>query len=314
MGGGGNCGTSRAGTWHVIEFWDTVWTRLYRPWAQLDAMRSQDGAGLTAEDGILRLWANSGIWERRTYRRYSAAREQVLPELSTWYEERFGLSEEDARGWANIALLELTAALTAGAYAYGAYLETNSAFDRKSVELRLRLLDGEPASDIARLLSEAPNINLIGNRFAVAEPALFYALEHARLVKLLLAQGADVNEGNHFGKTALMYAAQFNLLETARLLLQAGANPNARTTALPRGCSRFKWVGRTALMYAAENADEAMMALLIESGADTAARDVTDYLDGDGRPDRGLPEYLALNDDITEAQKQRITDRWGLAR
>ena len=43
MGGGGNCGTSRAGIRHHFEFWDAVWTRLYRPWTQLVAMTSREG-------------------------------------------------------------------------------------------------------------------------------------------------------------------------------------------------------------------------------------------------------------------------------
>lgn len=314
MGRGDDCGTSRAGTWHAIAFWNAVWTRLYRPWAEVSATTSRDDLGLWAENKVLRLWANSGLWERRTYRRFSTARERVLPELSRWYEERFGLPEEDAEGWAKIALLELTASLTDGPNARGAYLETNSAFDRKSVDLRLRLLDGEPTNAIARLLLASPNISLIQDFFAVAEPALFYALEHPRLVKLLLAHGADPNESNHFGKTALMYAAQFNLLETARLLLRAGADPNMQTAALPRACTRFKWIGRTALMYAAENADEAMMALLMENGADLAARDVTDYRSGAGRPDRGISDYLALNNALSESDQRRIAERWGLPR
>ena len=133
-------------------------------------------------------------------------------------------------------------------------------------------------------------------------------------MRLLLEQGADPNRGNHFGKTPLMYAAHFNLLESARLLLKYGADPNRRTTAkADRVCNSFKWIGRTALMYAAENADEAMMALLIEAGADIEARDLVDYWRGPGTPDRSVHDYLDLNANLSLAEKAQISARWGLS-
>ena len=44
----------------------------------------------------------------------------------------------------------------------------------------------------------------------------------------MIAAGHDVNSRNHFEKTPLMYAAQFNLLETAEILIEAGADLEAR--------------------------------------------------------------------------------------
>jgi hypothetical protein len=43
--------------------------------------------------------------------------------------------------------------------------------------------------------------------------------------------GADIHEGNVFGKTALMHAAHYNLEETLTLLLARGADVTRRTNA-----------------------------------------------------------------------------------
>jgi ankyrin repeat protein len=69
-----------------------------------------------------------------------------------------------------------------------------------------------------------------------------------------------------YGKTALHIAMEFNRLEVARVLLDAGAN--ASTAALD---------GHTALHVAAARWDADAVELLLAHGADVAARD------GDGR-------------------------------
>jgi len=58
-------------------------------------------------------------------------------------------------------------------------------------------------------------------------------------VRTLLNQHADVDVRSHDGSTALLWAAHWNDLETADLLIRAGANVNAandlRITPLPDG-------------------------------------------------------------------------------
>jgi ankyrin repeat protein len=48
---------------------------------------------------------------------------------------------------------------------------------------------------------------------------------NARVTRLLIALGADVNRVDEFGYTVLMNAAQYGALRTVRLLLEAGADP-----------------------------------------------------------------------------------------
>jgi len=47
----------------------------------------------------------------------------------------------------------------------------------------------------------------------------------AKIVKVLLAKGAEVNACNRHGDTSLIDAASGGRVEVARLLLRAGANP-----------------------------------------------------------------------------------------
>jgi len=80
----------------------------------------------------------------------------------------------------------------------------------------------------------------------------------AAMTKLLLAAGADVNAMTMFG-TALSHAAWANRTETARLLLQHGANPNQMG---PRdGFAALHWAAST------EGRDTAMVKLLLEHKA-----------------------------------------------
>jgi ankyrin repeat protein len=75
-------------------------------------------------------------------------------------------------------------------------------------------------------------------------------------VEALIAQGANVNlRDRRGGVTPLMYAAALGSTDTMRLLLDKGADVNARSA-----------LGATALMWAA--ADPAKVRLLVERGAD----------------------------------------------
>lgn len=105
------------------------------------------------------------------------------------------------------------------------------------------------------------------------EPMLFYALEHPDEVRALLDGGADINEGNEFGKTALMYAAHYDLADTVTLLLGRGADVTKRTNAQNAAETLIQFDSRTALMYAAENASERVIRALIEAGSDVCATD-----------------------------------------
>ena len=48
------------------------------------------------------------------------------------------------------------------------------------------------------------------------------------MVKLLVENGADINAKNHYSKTALMIASEYNDIETVKYLVENGADVNAK--------------------------------------------------------------------------------------
>jgi len=108
------------------------------------------------------------------------------------------------------------------------------------------------------------------------------------VARLLIEHGADVNRANKGGWTPLYLAtdnrnieggdypvpkADMDHLAIIRLLLEKGANPNARIkdNTLTRTIFTMQWFyedGATAFLRAAQSSDTALMSLLLEHGAD----------------------------------------------
>src|SRR5512142_2171079 len=63
----------------------------------------------------------------------------------------------------------------------------------------------------------------------------------SKTVRALIAQKADVNARSSDGSTALLWLAHFNDTDTAKLLVDAGADPNAandfKMTPLSQACT-----------------------------------------------------------------------------
>lgn len=106
-------------------------------------------------------------------------------------------------------------------------------------------------------------------RSASGNTPLLLAARPARsheAVALLLEHGADARATNRFGATALMAAAAGGDGESIRLLLDRGADPNARPTLDQPGF--LFGGGRSALMWAAFRGDVANIDRLLAAGAD----------------------------------------------
>jgi ankyrin repeat protein len=113
---------------------------------------------------------------------------------------------------------------------------------------------------VRRLIAEGADVNAQDNsgNIALIEAA---GEGYVDVVRLLLAAGANVNAQDRWGATALMDAASGGHAEAIRQLLAAGANVNARNRH-----------GTTALMAAADNGHAKVVRLLLAAGADVNAQ------------------------------------------
>jgi hypothetical protein len=105
-------------------------------------------------------------------------------------------------------------------------------------------------------------------RSALGNSALILAARRPgnhRTVAFLLEHGAEVNVQNRFGATALMAAVAAEDAESVRLLLDRGADPNARPNM--NGDGVIMGGGRTPLMWAAFRGDTGLIQTLIDHGA-----------------------------------------------
>ncbi len=87
---------------------------------------------------------------------------------------------------------------------------------------------------------------------------------HTETVRVLLDAGAEPNAQNNLGRTPLMYASNYGFTPIAKLLLAKGANPNVA----PNDDNRW-----TALMVAARKGYTETVRVLLAHGADKSLRD-----------------------------------------
>jgi ankyrin repeat protein len=96
--------------------------------------------------------------------------------------------------------------------------------------------------------------------------ALMYASfnGHTEIVRLLLDEGAEVGTRDALGRTALLYASTGPFAETVKLLLDNHADPN-----ITDNDEHF-----SPLMHAAAEGQLEVVKLLLDSGADPSLKDI----------------------------------------
>lgn len=118
---------------------------------------------------------------------------------------------------------------------------------------------------VRELIKKGANINATEKVIGEGQTALFHAASygHTEIVKLLIQSGADVNARPSGRSTALMMAAWAGYTNTVRVLLNAGADVNSKDEK-----------GDTALTEAVRKNHLEAARLLIERGANVNTRSV----------------------------------------
>jgi ankyrin repeat protein len=164
-----------------------------------------------------------------------------------------GTPLSEASGSGDIATMKLL--LKAGAnpnHGTSLYMPLREAAEKGNIEACRLLLDSGANVKAGEKTGDSALYKAVGARSST----------QGRLVRLLIARGANVNETTENGETPLMRAAELGNDEIVKLLLESGANPKAATS----------W-GRTVLMQAALSGGVEMVQLLMSKGVDINAKD-----------------------------------------
>ena len=286
------------GSMHTASRWsgyvkDALEQTLYRPWA----LRAPDDGATQSENSYgdysrileqLKLWSLGGLSEYEAFTAYESQFAQTRKELGRFYSKKYGWSSNTSDAMANDAL-RFAVSRGMGFYMYAPFGAPGE------VELRKAILEHRPMRDIQATQADAPTMTRV----------LDAAVQYPEALRHLLAHGANPNAGNEFGKTPLMYAAQYNQLEATKILLAQGADPNAATTWPTDTCSYVLSTARmTPLHYAARYASSSVIRLLVANGALTFSKTEKERSDGE-YPVDWLRRYAGS---ATQEQNANVAD------
>ena len=176
--------------------------------------------------------------------------------------------------------------------------KTPLAYATRRGDLAITQLLVEAGAELERADADGvtPLLNAILNASVAAARGAPAAMQHLGVARYLLERGADVNAADWYGETPLWAAVDIrNLdvngperdnridraaaLDLIELLLEHGADPNARTREYPperrfiTGLGSLSWVdftGQTPFLRAALAGDVTVMRLLLAHGADAS--------------------------------------------
>ena len=200
----------------------------------------------------LKNWSYGGLYQYQTFKGYQNLFDKSLDQLSQYYQLQFKLKPNEAKIKAEYALKSAVST------------DINTFTDKYlhyTLELRKSILEKQPIETIKAEITQS----------AHAEPdsILNLAVVYPEALKILIKEGFDVNQRNTFGKTPLMYAAQYNQYESIALLLAAQADPNLMIhQPKDNECEySLETTNLSSLHYAVRFADFKSIKILIDSGA-----------------------------------------------
>jgi hypothetical protein len=264
-GSGSSCGSLATNARWTSYFHDRLTQTLFRPWAvkELDrGYRSENSFGdYERTVAHLQTWSLTGLAQHAAFAAYQAQVAATISELAAFYEKKYRWSRVESERMAQSAL-QAAIALRFGFYMYQPYERP------AQLELMAALLDRRPVPEIKRIALNFGTADALDD-----EALLSVAVVYPEALRYLLENGADPNKGNAFGKTPLMYAAQYDNYAAAEILLEHQADPNATTIQPDDDCYySLQTTSVTPLHYAVRYASAPLVKLLLEHGAVTFIR------------------------------------------
>lgn len=263
--GYGDCGSLRSGSTRLRNMRAALNHLVYRPWAEyydLWNTRTKEDVMKLYDSNFkeIQSWSNLGVSEKKAFFSLQEQLKKTTEEITSFNKSNFGLNKEQAK---RLAEFSIKSAINYG-FGFGHGFENGNynadVTHGENEQLKEAILNKAPIEDIRKLSFDSN---------ASEENILNTSIEYPEALNYLLQKGADPNFDNAFGKTPLMYAAQFNQIESAKLLLQHDADPNAVTRRPENSCYyTLSRTNMTALHYAARYASPEFIKLLIESGAE----------------------------------------------
>lgn len=274
MGSYGNCGSSRAGERRLASLSKNLEAIIYRPWELENQNSYTEGAF-----EYLEKWSIKGIPQNSSYKVLMSELKKTVSVAKNLYAKQYALGIEEAERLAEAAIKNSIG------------IAVNPAFppqpeDRKKV-LEVLLEKGD-ISIFKALSADLASLDATENG---GDTLIAAAINYPEALEYLLQQGLSPNTPNDFGKTPLMYAAQYNQLKSVEMLLNAGALINEQTIIPNDDCNfTLSKSGMTALHYGVRYASKELVDVLLARGANPYAK--TSENSG-GRPIDWLRRYTA---------------------
>lgn len=259
-GNAGDCGSLRTHSRWQAERPLRLRRALFQPWGMVESQSRSPSDNSYGDyqrvERNLQLWSLGGLTQYREFASYQKQFTQTADQVARFYVARFGWNDARAQQMADAAL-KGAISRTFGFYSYDPYPAPGE------VQLRQAILSGASLEQIQALKFDVAAIDR-----ANEDSILNLAVASPEVLRHLLDRKFDPNIANAFGKTPLMYAAQYDQFASAEMLLKAGADPNAATYQPDDHCAYMVWTRNvTPLHYAARNASPELIALLIDNGA-----------------------------------------------
>ncbi len=274
---------------------------------------------------MLHYWANEELWNNQEYQQLNRQSKEAELPLAGFYRKRLGFTQARAIECAKAALAFIskeylgecaysTTNENSATLAYQTFSTPNMSLSDMERQLAGKTLTEEELPQALRLaILNRADIKVIDWLIkqgapvtAGREPPLFTAVLRPEVVSALLKAGADVNETNPIGKTALIQAAQYNAGDTIKILIEAGADVKhsmvsadcKEATDANTSCDFNYTIGsRTPLMYATAFSDYPTITYLLSKGADKST--------ADSNGDTAV-KYLSWNKRLSKADRNRL--------